>query len=119
MRARAPFVSIRVQYKARPWLLFLGAIGTFALFLSAVSPLDDMVQPEYAQKTWCNGSPVSGMEQARPASHQHSGFLPQRVHEPALAASASECPLPTTVSVRTVVVASDDGRGPPLLFHST
>ncbi|MFI5088932.1 MAG: hypothetical protein ACHP7P_02600 [Terriglobales bacterium] len=98
-------------------LLLLGAMGIFALFISAVSPLDDLVQQEFAQKTWCDGSRTTQVKRSPSGSQQPSGFPPPRSHEPAITKSAGECPSPVTLNPSTVVVASEDSRGPPLLFH--
>jgi len=118
MRACAPLVPTTLPLRLHPVLLLLGAMGTFALFISAISPLDDLVQQEYAQKTWCNGSGSSRVERSPSGSHQPPGFPPPRLHEPATGESAGECRPPVTLNPSTVVVASEDSRSPPLLFHS-
>ncbi len=117
MRGRAPLVSTTLPLKLHPVLLLLGALGTFAIFLSAISPLDDLVQQEYAQKTWCNGSGSSRVERSPSSSHQPPGFPPPRWHEPASGSSAGECPPPVMLNPSTVVVASVDNRGPPWLAY--
>jgi len=118
MRACAPLVPTTLPLRRHPVFLVLGAIGTFAIFLSAVSPLDDLVQQEFAQKTWCDGSRTTQVKRSPSHSHQPSGFPPPRLPEPASGKSVGECPSPVTLNPSTVVVASEDSRGPPLLFHS-
>src|SRR5271167_3568602 len=118
MRACAPLVPTTLTLGLHPVLLVLGAMGTFALFISAISPLDDLLQQEYAQKTWCDGSAANQVKRSPSRSQQPSGFPPPRSHEPAITKSSGECPSPVTLNPRTVVVASEDSRGPPLLFRS-
>jgi len=117
MRACAPLVPTTLPLRLHPVLLLLGAIGTFALFVSAISPLDDLVQQEFAQKTWCDGLGANQAKRSPSGLHQPLGFPPPRPHEPASVQSAGECPSPVTLNPSTVVVASEDSRGPPLLFH--
>lgn len=118
MRGCAPLVPTTLPLRVHPVLLLLGAIGTFAIFLSAISPLDDQVQQEYAQKTWCDGSGASRVERSPSGSNQPLGFPVPRWHGPASGKSAGECPPPVILNPSTVVVASEDSRGPPLLFHT-
>jgi hypothetical protein len=117
MRACAPLVPTTLPLRLHPVLLLLGAIGTFAIFLSAISPLDDVVQQEYAQKTWCDGTGANQVERSPSGSHQPLGFPAPRWHEPANEQSAGECRPPVILNPSPVVVASEDSRGPPLLAH--